>query len=110
MDMLRIALVVMAGLGSTWVARAATDALFGPRPAASTLVQAADAGPAGGPATPEQRPAPPAVPEMSAEEMQAELRRAQEELGGKPGADELREFRPTRPLPADLPIALPSDI
>jgi hypothetical protein len=41
--------------------------------------------------------------------MEAELKRAQQELAGKPD-DEMREFRPSKPLPADLPIALPSNI
>jgi hypothetical protein len=42
--------------------------------------------------------------------MEAELKRAQQELGEGGKDDELREFRPTKPLPADMPIALPSDI
>jgi hypothetical protein len=102
---LKVALVMAAGLGSTWAARVTTDTLLG-APAATSLVQAAQQpAPAGGP------PSPPAVPEMSREEMEAELKRAQREISGGPARDEeLREFRPTRPLPADLAIALPSDI
>jgi hypothetical protein len=109
MEIVKVGLVVMAGLGSTWVARAATDALLGVREPVATLVQAPDAQPVAGPAAAD-KPAPPAVPEMSHEEMEAELRRAQAELSGAKNTDELREFRPTRPLPADLPVALPSDI
>ena len=91
MEIVKVGLVVMVGLGSTWVARAATDAL-------RDVVSSAPA------------PAPPVMPEMSREEMDAELRRAQAEINGTKNPDELREFRPTRPLPADLPVALPSDI
>lgn len=109
MEIVKVGLVVMAGLGSTWVARAATDALLGVRGPAATLVQAPAAPPATGPAASGESP-PPVVPEMSREEMDAELRRAQAELSGAKNQDELREFRPTKPLPADLPVALPSDI
>jgi hypothetical protein len=109
MEILKVALVVATGLGSTWAAGVVTDAAFGgPRPQA--LVQ--DAG-RQEPATPPPAAGDgqaPAVPEMSREEMEAELRRAQAELGAGSKGEELREFRPTKPLPADLPVALPSDI
>jgi hypothetical protein len=42
--------------------------------------------------------------------MEAELRKAEEELAGKPAEPGEKEFRASRPLPADLPIDLPSDI
>ena len=113
MEILKVVLVMMAGLGSTWVARATTDALLGPS-TASALVQATAAQPdatppAAGP-TPGSSPGPPVVPEMSREEMEAELERARAERGGARNEGDLREFRPTRPLAADLAIALPSDI
>lgn len=104
MELVKIGLVMAAGLGSTWVARTTTDALLDPPPAAATLVQA------GGEAASGAAGAPPAVPEMSREEMEAELKRAQAEVSGAKDGTELREFRPSKPLPADLPIALPSDI
>jgi hypothetical protein len=50
------------------------------------------------------------MPEMSREEMDAELKRAEAQISGAGRDTELREFRPTKPLPADLAIALPSDI
>jgi hypothetical protein len=104
MDLVKVALVMAAGLGSTWAARVTTDALLGPPPAAA-LVQATEA------RAPVQAAPTPTVPEMSREEMDAELKRAQAEISGSPARDgELREFRPSKPLPADLPIALPSDI
>ena len=110
MDILKVGLVMAAGLGSTWVARATTDALLGP-PRPQMLMQAGEQTP--GQATPAaEAPAasPPAVPEMSREEMDAELKRAQAEIVGKPAPGDTEEFRPTKPLPADLPISLPSDI
>ncbi len=115
MELVKVALVAMAGLGSTWVARTTTDALFGPPAAtvrATALAQAAPGAP-GGATTPAPDPAPaaspPAVPQLTPEEMAEELRRAQAELAGKPGGDP-EEFRATRPLAADLAIALPSDM
>jgi hypothetical protein len=102
MNFLRVLVVMAAGLGSTWAARMTTDALLG-SPAAISFAQSTGETAAGG-------AAPPAVPEMSREEMDAELKRAQAEISGKGNEAELREFRPTKPLPADLPIALPSDI
>lgn len=113
MEILKVGLVVAAGLGSTWMAREATEALFGvPRP--QFLLQAEQpqqrSSARDGGAQGVQPAEASAVPELSREEMEAELRRAQEELGARAKDDELREFRPTRPLPADLAIALPSDI
>lgn len=47
------------------------------------------------------------IHEMSQEEMDAELERVEEALGDE---DEVTEFTPAKPLPADLSVALPSDI
>jgi hypothetical protein len=49
---------------------------------------------------------------MSREEMEEELRRAEAEISGQGAGKDAGpgEFRPSRPLPADLPISLPSDI
>jgi hypothetical protein len=44
---------------------------------------------------------------MTEEEVQAELQRIEEALGE---TDQLKEFVPSKPLAADLPIDLPSDI
>jgi hypothetical protein len=130
MEIVKVVLVVAAALGSTWVAREVTATLGGPARGAA-LVQAAEPAPPGGaagatgagaaPAGGAQEPPsdgvqagdarlPPAVPGMSREEMEEELRRAQAEIAGGRGEGGLDEFRPSRPLPADLPIALPSDI
>jgi hypothetical protein len=90
MPALQKALVVVVGLGSTGLAHLATGLL------------AADS--------------PPEVPGVTREEMEEELRRAEAEIAGaeasaQAGAQtgEPGEFRPSRPLPADLPIDLPSD-
>lgn len=107
MEVIKAGLLIAAALGSTWVAREATGTLFG-IPAPQTLMQTeqpAAQPPAGGATT-----APTPVPEMSREEMDAEFRRAQAEIAGGGKETELKEFRPTKPLPADLPVALPSDI
>ncbi len=54
----------------------------------------------------------PGVEQLSQEELDAEMRRMEEALNesGLGESDEIREFIPTKPLSADLPIALPSDI
>lgn len=117
MEMLKVGLVIAAGLGSTWAARATTDALFGvaaPQPLLQAAGEAAPAG-AGGATAPaasggDADAAPPAIPEMSREQMDEEFRKAQAELGAGAKGGEMSEFRPTKPLPADLAIALPSDI
>jgi hypothetical protein len=48
-----------------------------------------------------------AVSTMTEEEVEAELQRIEEALND---TDELKEFKPSKPLAADLPIALPSDL
>lgn len=54
----------------------------------------------------------PDVEQLSQEELDAEMRRMEEALNesGLGESDEIVEFIPTKPLSADLPIALPSDI
>ena len=47
------------------------------------------------------------VEELSQEELDAEMERIEQALGD---TDEIKEFIPTKPLAADLPFALPSDI
>lgn len=44
---------------------------------------------------------------MTEEQVQAELQRIEEALGE---TDQLKEFVPSKPLAADLPVDLPSDI
>jgi hypothetical protein len=77
-----IALVLAAGIGMVWAAE-----------------------------KPSEKRADTEVPEsmeaMTEEEVQAELQRIEDALGE---TDELKEFLPTKPLAADLPIDLPSDM
>ncbi len=107
MQIVKIGLVMAAGLGSTWAARTVTDAWLGPQVPARLVEAPADGQAVSGSGP---SPVPPAVPALSREEMEAELRRAQAELAGKPAGGDLEEFRPSRPLAADLAIALPSDM
>lgn len=108
MEFVKVALVIAAGLGSTLAAKQVTDAVFGP-PVAQ-LAQAGQEDPPQAPAAGDAgQDTPSPVQDMSREEMEAELRRAQQEITGK-GNDDMSEFRPSKPLPADLPIALPSNI
>jgi hypothetical protein len=52
------------------------------------------------------------VEQLSQEELDAEMQRMEEALdeSGLGESDEVVEFIPTKPLAADLPVALPSDI
>ena len=108
MEAIKALLVAGLGLGVTWAAAAVTG---GGPPGAVRLAQAqtppaaADA-PASGESQGEDVRLD--VPELSDAELEAELRRLEEVVGES--EEELKEFRPQRPLPADLPVPLPSDI
>jgi hypothetical protein len=113
MEILKVLLVMAAGLGSTWMAREATEAVFGvARPQFLTQAEQPPQGSAGrqGGAGDGRSGGAVAAPEPGRQKMEADLRRAQERLGMGVTSEELREFRPTRPLPADLAVELPSDI
>jgi hypothetical protein len=101
MEMLKAGLMIAAALGSTWAAREATNVVLG---APQALVQAGQTQQEGGGA------AKPAVPQISQKELDEELKRAQAEISGKPAPGDMDEFRPSRPLSADIAIALPSDM
>lgn len=110
---LRISLVAAAALGVTWAAeqavqRAARDGVPVLMQAEPGRAEAAAEQPA---ATedPDSTPAPNPVPEISAEEMESELARIEAAVSGAETED-LEEFTPSKPLAADLAIALPSDI
>lgn len=57
--------------------------------------------------TVEDQAEPDATSVMTEEEVEAELQRIEESVNE---GVELEEFKPSKPLPADAPIALPSDI
>jgi hypothetical protein len=104
----KASLFIMAGVGATWVAREATDAFGGGTVSHLNQAQTRDSAPPPAGHPPEVKP-------ITREEMEEELRKAQAAIaagGAARGADsaETKEFRPTKPLPADLPVALPSDI
>lgn len=113
MNWLRISLVAAAALGVTWAAEQAVQRAA--RDGVPVLMQVE----AGGSESPAQEqtveddpaavPAPNPVPEISAEEMEAELARIEAAVAGA-DEDDLEEFTPSKPLAADLAIALPSDI
>jgi len=108
MELIKALLVAGLGLGVTWVAAAVTG---GEPPGELRLAQAQRPPQAeGAPASGEQQAEDVRldVPELSDADLEAELRRLEEVVGES--EEELEEFRPQRPLPADLPIALPSDI
>jgi len=118
MEILKAGFVIAAALGSTWAAREATNSFFGASQG-QALVQAAQTEPqtgsSGENAPPAEPPAArqstsPVFPEISRQEMEEELKRAEAEISGKPGVRDMDEFRPNKPLAADAAISLPSDI
>ena len=113
MEIVKVGLVIAAGLGSTWAAREATDLMFG-SPQSQSLVQTTEqkppAGGATSPATGETPATAPKIPEISRQEMEDELKRAQAEISGKPAPARQRGVSPVKPLAADVAISLPSDM
>ncbi len=115
MEIIKVLGVMAVGLGSVGIAHLATGSEPGGAPSDPPVAETTSAPPPSSPpvSTPPSAPAPadpPRVGDMSREEMEAELRKAQDELAGKPVEPGQKEFRASRPLPADLPIDLPSDI
>ena len=113
MTMFRIALIAAAALGVTWAAEQAVQRMA---QAPAPVMAQADPAPAGQVAdttpggTGDAAPAEPdPLPGLSSEEVEKELARIEAEAAGE-GANDLEEFTPTKPLAADLAIALPSDI
>lgn len=111
MHILRITLIAAAALGVTWAAdqvvrRAAQEGV-----PVLTQVEPGSSEPAAAVEQPAaaEAAAPAAIPEMSAEEIDDELARIEAAVAGAEDED-LEEFTPSKPLAADLAIALPSDI
>lgn len=101
MEWLKILVIGLAGMGVTWAAQQAAD-----RSATVVLAQAPD-----GTAAAADAGADADLPEesesMTEAELEAELERIEQAVDD---TDELEEFTPTKPLAADLGVALPSDI
>lgn len=76
-------------------------------PAAPAAAEPAPAPPAGEPAADGEPPAPAPVDEVTEAEMEAQLEAIEAVTTGRPDASEQAA---EKPLPADLPVALPSDI
>ena len=89
MHFLKVALVIVTGLGVTWAAQQLTgDAL-------DARIAELD------------QPQPTVLEDLSQQELDAELKRVEQALGED---EELKEFKPSKPLAADIPIEYPSDI
>ena len=115
MNLFRIGILALAAFGATW---AAEQLVLSVTPAAEPVVVAqaeevssapeAGAQPAGDEAG-DEAGAPAQIEALSSEEIDRELERIEAAVAGA-DMDELEEFTPTKPLAADLAIALPSDI
>lgn len=118
MKVLKVAAIAAGGLGVTWAAQQLTGPLLGlDEPGREVRVAQADPDPA--PGTPDE-PAAAAgngqapgtttdIEQLSDDDIAEELARIEAASTGQ-DPDELEEFTPSRPLAADLAIALPSDI
>ena len=115
MNLFRIGIFAFAAFGATW---AAEQLVLSISPEAEPVV-VAQAEQASSPSAPESAPAAAEGAEsggasaqieaLSGEEIEQELARIEAAVSGAE-VDELEEFTPTKPLAADLAIALPSDI
>jgi len=108
---MKTSLIVIAGLGLTWAAGQVSDAVLNPASASVVLAQADN--PADSPAdqadsTSSDAIDTPEIEELTEEELDAELARIEDAAGLDD--EELEEFVPSKPLAADIPISLPSDI
>ncbi|UCG71845.1 MAG: hypothetical protein JSV45_11345 [Chromatiales bacterium] len=111
MHMLRILLIAVAALGVTWAAEQVVRSAVQDGVPVLTQVETGGRAPAAGTGEQAEPEAgtPPAIPEMSTEDMEDELARIEAAVAGAEDED-LEEFTPSKPLAADLAIALPSDI
>ena len=109
MDFLKVAAVIATGLGVTWAAQQWTGS--DPEPIARQVILAQVEEPlmptADEAAVESDTPVQSQVEDLTQEELEAELRRVEEALGDD---EVLKEFVPTKPLAADIPIEFPSDI
>jgi hypothetical protein len=108
---MKTSLIVFTGLGLTWAAGQVSDAVLNPASAKVVLAQADN--PADSPAdqadsTPPDAIDTPEIEQLTEEELDAELARIEDAAGLE--NEELEEFVPSKPLAADIPISLPSDI
>jgi len=116
MKLIKVAAIAAGGLGLTWAAQQVTGPLLGLDDAGGRGVRVAQAPTR---AEPEAAPEPAAgedgaqattdIEQLSEEEIAEELARIEAASTGQV-LDELEEFKPSRPLAADLAISLPSDI
>lgn len=115
MKMLKVAAIAAGGLGLTWAAQQVTGPLLGlddssrevrvaqaPTQAEPEAATQPAAGTDGAQATTD-------IEQLSEDEIAEELARIEAASTGE-DPDELEEFKPSRPLAADLAISLPSDI
>ena len=112
MEVMKVSLVIALGLSLTWAVGVftGTSPLDGTGPLLSATAQDGDSAdmPAEEEASGPGRDVPSPVEELTQEEIDAELARIESVLEGD--EEPLKEFIPTRPVPADMPLELPSDI
>ena len=115
MKLLKVAAIAAAGLGVTWAAQQISGPLLGLGPD-TERVQVAQVEPKAASPTAAEAPVPEpqtaqknGIDQLSEQEMADELARIEAASSGE-DPTELKEFKPSRPLAADLAISLPSDI
>ena len=107
MNIIKVTVLAAAALGAVWVAEVLTGLAIG---SDASVLMAQDTEGTSEPSVlagddVDQRPT--EIEQLSQEEMDAELQRIEEALDE---TEELKEFIPSKPIAADLPISWPSDI
>ena len=105
MQILKVALIATGALGITWAASQVTGPWLGLDDGRVRVAQSQGGATSAEPRAGGERE----IEQLSEEEIARELERI-EAASGAADPDELEEFKPSRPLAADLAIALPSDI
>ena len=114
MEFLKVSMVCTLGLSLTWAVGVltGTSPLDGSSPFLSAVAQEGESASLPGDEpdgeTDPGQDVPSPVEELTQEEIDAELARIEQVLEEDDAP--LKEFVPTRPVPADLPLELPSDI
>jgi len=106
-NIIKVTILATAALGAVWFTEVLTDLVIG---SDAKVLMAQGTEETSEPSEPvgddvDKRPT--EIEQLSEDEMDAELQRIEEALGE---TEELKEFIPSKPIAADLPISLPSDI
>ena len=107
MNIIKVTILAAAGLGALWFAEVLTELAIGSDTRVLMAQETEGASESSVPEGDDVDKRPTEIEQLSQEEMDAELQRIEEALDE---TEELKEFIPSKPIAADLPISWPSDI